>query len=92
MGSICGPSVANLYLYILERHWFNIRSSLIHNRFIDDICMASKGQANLEEIRSLFGDLKLEISKEKILNFLVLNISVESHGCLKFNLRGKPKV
>ncbi len=90
MGSICGPSVANLYLYILERHWFNIRSPLIYKRFIDDIFMASKCQANLEEIRSLFGDLKLEISREKIVNFLDLNISVEAHGRLNFNLYVKP--
>jgi len=90
MGSICGPTVANLYLYILEKHWFFLREPLIYYRFIDDIFMASKGKANLDEIRSLFGDLNLEISNEKVVNFLDLKISRETHGRLKFDLYVKP--
>ncbi len=90
MGSICGPSVANIYLYVLERHWAILRDPLFYCRFIDDIFMASKGKANLEEVRSLFGDLKLEISNEKTVNFLDLKISREAHDRLKFDLYVKP--
>ena len=52
--------------------------------------MASRGKANLEEVRSLFGDLKLEISNEKTVNFLDLKISREAHDRLKFDLYVKP--
>ena len=89
-GSICGPSVANIYLYVLERHWAILRDPLFYCRFIDDIFMASRGKANLEEVRSLFGDLKLEISNEKTVNFLDLKISREAHDRLKFDLYVKP--
>ena len=74
-GSICGPSVANIYLYVLEWHWAILRDPLLYYRFIGDIFMASRGKANLEEVRSLFGDLKLEISNKKTVkctNFLLI--------------------
>ena len=34
MGCICGPSVANIYVYILEIKWFYIEKPLIYVRFI----------------------------------------------------------
>ena len=37
MGCACGPSVANLYIYILEKKWITIHKPLIYYRFIDDI-------------------------------------------------------
>ncbi len=41
MGCICGPTLANLYVHILEKHWLNINRPLMYSRFIDDIFIAS---------------------------------------------------
>jgi hypothetical protein len=41
MGTKCGPCVANLYIYRLEKHWLVIERPLIYKRFIDDIYMLS---------------------------------------------------
>ena len=37
MGCICGPTVASLFLYILEKHWLNINFPLFCGRFFEDI-------------------------------------------------------
>jgi hypothetical protein len=37
MGSICGPSVVNMFVYFLEKHWLSIEKPLVYVRFIDDI-------------------------------------------------------
>jgi hypothetical protein len=37
MGCKCGPTVANLYLYILEKHWLDLHTEVKYFRFIDDI-------------------------------------------------------
>ena len=29
MGSVCRPTIANIYLYILEKHWININKPII---------------------------------------------------------------
>jgi hypothetical protein len=38
----CGPSIANLYVYLLEKHWLSTINDLIFfARFIDDILITS---------------------------------------------------
>jgi len=37
MGTKCGPSIANVYLYILEIQFLKIHRPLFYSRFIDDI-------------------------------------------------------
>jgi hypothetical protein len=48
MGCICGPMVANLYVYIHEIKWINIEKPIIYRRFIDDTSLALKNKLNLE--------------------------------------------
>ena len=78
MGSKCGPSVANLYLFILEKHWISLNSNfIIYKRFIDDIFIASPFKIKIEDLTSLFIYLKLNISNEKSIVFLDLKITFE---------------
>ena len=37
MGSKAGPSIANIFVYILEQKWLDINKPLYYKRFIDDI-------------------------------------------------------
>ena len=74
MGCICGPSIANIYVYILEIKWFYIERPLIYVRFIDDTFMALKNKLNLENFQNYFINLKFTENSDKIVNFLDLNI------------------
>lgn len=78
MGCICGPSVANLFLYIIEKSWLSIHKPLIYARFIDDIFYADTKPLNEEEFCRHFDYLKLNIVKNKTVNFLDLNISFDN--------------
>ena len=63
MGSKCGPSIANIYLYIIEKSFLNIHKPLFYGRYIDDIFCVLKKSFNTEILISHFGYLKLnEIS------------------------------
>ena len=91
MGCICGPDIANLYVYILEKHWIQIERPLFYYRYIDDIFIASKNQLNIVNFTSNFRNLKLNIIQDNIVNFLDLNISFNSLiGKLVFSLYIKP--
>ena len=41
MGSACGPSIANIFVYIYEKKWLYIHKPIIYYRFIDDIFMVT---------------------------------------------------
>ena len=75
MGCICGPSIANMYIYILEISWLNLNPDLIYYRFIDDIFIASKLDLDLENFRLIFLYLKLNIVKDNEVVFLDLKIT-----------------
>ena len=75
MGCICGPTIANLFLYILERKWLYIHKPIVYYRFIDDIFMVLKNVINFEEFESTFIDLKLSMITGDVVNFLDMNIS-----------------
>jgi hypothetical protein len=47
MGIKCGPSVANIYLFILEKKFLCIYNPFIYNRFLDDIFLCVKLNFNL---------------------------------------------
>ncbi|CAF1008423.1 unnamed protein product [Brachionus calyciflorus] len=50
MGCKCGPTIANFYLYLLEKTWFNIRRELVfYKRFIDDILIISPVEIDTNE-------------------------------------------
>ena len=61
MGCKCGPSVANLFLYLIERSWLNTNSPLVYARFIDDIFYASSSKLDIISFQNHFGYLKLNI-------------------------------
>jgi len=91
MGCICGPSIANLYVYILEKEWLNKHKDIIYYRFIDDIFIASGYKINLLEFKSTFGYLKLNIECNKTVTFLDLEITIDKiNNKFKYNLHIKP--
>ena len=87
MGCICGPSVENLYLYILEESWVNMNPDIIYLRFINDTFIASRKQINKQELRKQFLYLKLNLVEAETVIFLDLEISHDQlTGKLKFKL------
>jgi len=76
MGCKCGPSLANIYLYILEINWLNTIRPIIYYRFIDDIFIAFKGKLDVNSLKDLFGNLKLNIVNNKSVIFLDLVLSI----------------
>ena len=91
MGCKCGPSVANLYLYILEKNWLSLNSTILYKRFIDDIFIASPFQIDLENLKEQFLYLNLNIVQDEKVNFLDLNIEFDFLvSKLKFSLYLKP--
>ncbi|CAF0740319.1 unnamed protein product, partial [Brachionus calyciflorus] len=91
MGCRCGPSLANLYLYILEFKWIDIHRPLGYFRFIDDIFLISENEINLNEFKQQFDYLKLKILNSDSVNFLDLNIMYDCFiSKLKFRLFIKP--
>lgn len=53
MGCICGPSVANLYLHLVEKSWIVIHRPLIYTRLIDDIFYISETALDKLEFETL---------------------------------------
>jgi hypothetical protein len=72
MGVICGPTLANLYLYILEIKWLNLNKPLVYLRFIDDIFLVIKDKLDIENFVKTFIYLTLNIVTDDIVNFLDL--------------------
>jgi hypothetical protein len=90
MGSICGPTVANIFVYIFEDKWLTIYRPIFYVRFIDDIFLVTN-TPNVDSLNTSFGNLKLNIVTNKIVNFLDLNISIDLlSNRLKFSLFIKP--
>jgi hypothetical protein len=90
MGTICGPTVANLYLSILEDKWLNIYKPYFYRRFIDDIFIIDK-LLNCDNLREQFSNLKLNIYTNETVQFLDLNIKINNiTERLDFSLYVKP--
>ena len=91
MGCKCGPSIANLFLYIIEKSWLTMNNPLIYCRFIDDIFYVSSEPLDKTAFCNHFDYLKLNISEGKIVNFLDLYIYYDNiTEKLMFNLYTKP--
>ena len=56
MGCKCGPTVANLNLYIMEKGWVDQNKSLCYSRFIDDFFCATEVQLDKVDLQRQFGD------------------------------------
>ena len=91
MGSKCGPSVANIYVYIYEKKWLTIHKPIFYHRFIDDLGMCVKSAEDLEKLKNSFSNLKLNIEIGDCLPFLDLTISRNKiTSFLKYSLYIKP--
>lgn len=91
MGCIAGPVIANIYIYILEIDWLNLNPEIIYYRFIDDIFMAFHTLIDLENFKSIFLYLNLNIEQKDKINFLDLTIEYSQNlQKLQFSLYVKP--
>ena len=62
MGSICGPSIANIFVYLYEKKWLYIHKPLVYLRFIDDIFIIFLKHLNVvNSLLNAFGSLKLNV-------------------------------
>jgi len=76
MGSVCGPSIANLFVLLLEKKWLSLNKPLVYFRFIDDIFFILYCLSQVESLKNAFGSLKLNIIIGDKINFLDLEISI----------------
>jgi hypothetical protein len=74
MGCICGPSLANIFVYKLEKKWINIHRPIIYYRFIDDIIIATSKELDINTFKNQYLNLKLNIVTGKKVNFFDLII------------------
>lgn len=91
MGCKCGPTVANFYLYLLEKNWLSLNSVSIYKRFIDDILIISTFEIDLDDLEQQFIYLKLNIIKGDTVVFLDLKLSFDPFlSLIKTDLYIKP--
>ena len=74
MGSKCGPSVANIYIYLMEEKFLTVHRPLFYARFIDDIFIITRKNFDLNILRNSVSYLRLNIVNSPLVNFLDLNI------------------
>ena len=79
MGVKCGPSVANMYVYILETKWLTLNKPNIYNRFIDDVFICNKTAIDTNELCNQFKNLKLNIVSGAKVQFLDLYIVLNNY-------------
>jgi hypothetical protein len=68
MGCKCGPSVANLCIYIQEINWVRLNKQIIYQRFIDDIVYLNKNGLDKNDLISQF-KIKIKLFTAKKFNF-----------------------
>lgn len=91
MGTICGPTIANLYLSILETNLLCIERPIIYKRYIDDIFMIINRLISNAFFEKYFPGLKVTINTGNVVVFLDLLISIAPDiNRLFFNLYIKP--
>ncbi len=76
MGSIAGPSIANIFVSCLESHWITISDPLSYVRFIDDIHYIDNDDSKISSLKEAFDDLELSMNTGESVDFLDLNISI----------------
>jgi len=93
MGTKAGPSIANIYLYILEKSFLYIHKPLYYSRFIDDIFIIVLNGFDISLLPTFFHNLKLNISEKNTepVVFLDLNIKLNKQTKkLNFTVYKKP--
>ena len=78
MGSKCGGSLANIFLYTYEIKWINLHTPSFYCRFIDDIFIITKSISILENLKKSFGSLELTYEVKNHIHYLDLSISQNS--------------
>ena len=87
MGSIAGPSIANIYVFILEKSFLNSHRDITYFRFIDDIFLITPNSFEISNLADHFNYLKLNCVHNDIVNFLDLNIKLDkTTSKLKFSI------
>jgi len=77
MGTVCGPSIANIFVYIYESKWLTIHRPLAYYRFIDDVLVLVKNLNIIESLKIAFGSLTLNFETGNVVKFLDLEISID---------------
>ncbi len=91
MGSICGPTIANLFVSIYEIKWTTIYRPLAYYRFIDDVFLVIQDLNILESLKNAFGSLKLNLIVSKRQVFLDLELEINNFTCkINFYAHFKP--
>jgi hypothetical protein len=91
MGCKCGPTIAILYLYIIEKEWISKNEPLLYGRFIDDICLCDNRELDCKKFQEHFKYLKLNIVHSEEIAFLDLSISFDYlTNRIRTNLYTKP--
>jgi hypothetical protein len=92
LGTKCGPSIANIYLYILEKNFLVIHKPLHYSRFIDDIFIITINNFDILILKNFFHNLVLNIeNNNNIVNFLDLVLSLNRFtNKLRTSLYRKP--
>ena len=91
MGSICGPTLANIYVFYLESKWLSLVKPLVYKRFIDDVFIIIHKDFNLQLFLDSFLPLKLNIVINNSVIFLDLFISINQvNHFINFKLYIKP--
>ena len=76
MGCICGPTIANIFVYIYEKKWLTIHKPIAYYRFVDDLLIISKDLNSFESLKKAFGSLQLTLNFGKKLVFLDLELEI----------------
>jgi len=91
MGSKCGPSIANIYISLLEKNFLTIHKPLLYVRFIDDIFTILRQSFDINILLNNFLYLKLNLVTSKKVVFLDLTIELSQiNGSLIYSLYTKP--
>jgi hypothetical protein len=77
MGSKCGPSIANIFVFCFEKKWLTIHRPLFYYRFIDDIFVILTEKELIQSLTHSFGDLRLNVVNNDVVNFLDLEINFD---------------
>jgi len=91
MGSKSGPSIANIYIWILEKNFLSLYDPFLYVRFIDDIFIIVEEFFNIDTLVKTFTYLKLNIVTSDVVIFLDLEITLDKFTReLNFSLFIKP--
>jgi hypothetical protein len=75
-----GPSIANIYVFLLETKWLNIYNHFYYKRYIDDLFLIAKNiflKSTIESLRTSFRNLTLNLEYVPKVVFLDLNVEID---------------